>query len=177
MKAGSFYKLGLILASVILVTACSKKFGSADGSAMGEGSGDASARGLGQMTHFAGQEPGESYTTQAPHNQLYLFSYDDSNLASKYLPSINAQADYLKNNPGARVLVAGHTDERGSREYNVALGERRANTVADILRMAGVGRDQVRVVSYGKERPANYGHDASSHAQNRRVEFTYEATR
>lgn len=169
-------KLGVILASVVLMTACSKKYGSADGAgAMGDG--DMSSHGLGQMTPFAGQQAGESYTTQAPHNQLYLFSYDDSNLASKYLPSVNAQADYLKDHPGARVLVAGHTDERGSREYNVALGERRANTVADILRMAGVGRDQVRVVSYGKERPANYGHDAESHAQNRRVEFTYEATR
>lgn len=176
MRAGSFYKLGLILASVVLVAACSKKLGSADGAAMGE-DGGMSAHGLGHMTPFAGQQPGESYTTQAPHNQLYLFSYDDSNLASKYLPSVNAQAEYLKNNPGARVLVAGHTDERGSREYNVALGEHRANTVADILRMAGVGRQQVRVVSYGKERPANYGHDAASHAQNRRVEFTYEATR
>jgi peptidoglycan-associated lipoprotein len=177
MKAGSFYKLGLIAASMILVVACSKTPGSADGNGAGMGEGDASAQGLGQMTHFAGQEPGESYTTQAPHNQLYLFSYDDSTLASKYLPSVNAQAEYLKTHPGARVLIAGHTDERGSREYNVALGERRANTVADILRMAGVSRQQVRVVSYGKERPANYGHDEASHAQNRRVEFTYEATR
>jgi peptidoglycan-associated lipoprotein len=175
MKAGSFYKLGLLVASVVLVAACSKTPGSADGAAMSDA--DASAQGLGQMTQFAGQEPGESYTTQAPHNQLYLFSYDDSNLASKYLPSVNAQAEYLKTHSGARVLLAGHTDERGSREYNVALGEHRANTVADILRMAGVSRDQVRVVSYGKERPANLGHDDSSHAQNRRVEFTYEATR
>lgn len=175
MKVASFCKLGLILASVVLASACSKKFGSAGGAGMGENG--MASHGLGEMTPFAGQQPGESYTTQAPHNQLYLFSYDESNLASKYLPSVNAQAEYLKNNSGARVLVAGHTDERGSREYNVALGERRANTVADILRMAGVGRDQVRVVSYGKERPANYGHDAGSHAQNRRVEFTYEATR
>lgn len=175
MKAGSLYKLGLLAASVVLVAACSKTPGSADGAAMSDA--DASARGLGQMTHFAGQQPGESYTTQAPHNQLYLFTYDDSTLASKYLPSVNAQAEYLKTHPGARVLLAGHTDERGSREYNVALGEHRANTVADILRMAGVSRQQVRVVSYGKERPANYGHDDASHAQNRRVEFTYEATR
>ncbi len=175
MKVKSFAKLGILAASIILVAACSKNPGSADGAGVSDA--DAAAQGLGEMTHFAGQEPGESYTTQAPHNQLYLFSYDDSTLASKYLASVNAQADYLKSHPGARVLLAGHTDERGSREYNVALGERRANTVADILYMAGVSRQQVRVVSYGKERPANYGHDESSHAQNRRVEFTYEATR
>jgi peptidoglycan-associated lipoprotein len=175
MKAESFFKMGLLAACVVLVAACSKTPGSADGAPYSEA--DAEARGLGHMTHFSGQQPGESYTTAAPHNQLYLFSYDDSNLASKYLPSANAQAEYLKSHPGSRVLIAGHTDERGSREYNVALGEHRANTVADILRMAGVQRQQVRVVSYGKERPANYGHDDASHAQNRRVELTYEATR
>ncbi len=176
MKARSFFKLGLIAASVVLAAACSKNHGGADGGASMSDA-DATAQGLGQMTRFAGQQAGESYTTQAPHNQLYLFSYDNSTLASKYLPSVNAQAEYLKSHPGARVLLAGHTDERGSREYNVALGEHRANTVAEILSMAGVSRQQVRVVSYGKERPANYGHDAASHAQNRRVEFTYEATR
>ncbi|TAL58061.1 MAG: peptidoglycan-associated lipoprotein Pal [Legionella sp.] len=175
MKAGLLSKFGILLASAVLVAACSKSPGSADGAPLSDG--DASAQGLGQTTHFAGQEEGESYTTQAPHNQIYLFSYDDSNLASKYLPSVNAQAEYLKTHAGARVLLAGHTDERGSREYNVALGERRANTVADILRMAGVSREQIRVVSYGKERPAYLGHDEASHAHNRRVEFTYEATR
>jgi len=175
MKAGSLSKLGLLAASIVFIAACSKTPGSAEGAGANEGG--ASAQGLGQMTHFAGQEPGESYTTQAPHNQLYLFAYDDSNLAPKYLPSVNAQAEYLKSHSGARVLIAGHTDERGSREYNVALGEHRANTVADILRMAGVSRQQMRVVSYGKERPINLGHDEASHAQNRRVEFTYEATR
>lgn len=174
MRLGSLCKLGVLVASVVLVAACSKHKGMADG---GMGDMGASSQGLGNMTPFAGQEAGESYTTRAPHNQLYLFSYDDSTLASKYLPSINAQAEYLKSHSGARVLIAGHTDERGSREYNVALGERRANTVADILRMAGVSRQQMRVVSYGRERPANFGHDASAHAQNRRVEFTYEATR
>lgn len=175
MKAASFCKSGLLAASLFVVAACSKAPGMADG--VGVGDAGTSAQGLGQFAHFSGQQPGESYTTQAPHNQLYLFTYDDSTLNSKYLPSLNAQADYLKSHAGARVLVAGHTDERGSREYNVALGERRANTVADILRMAGVSRQQIRIVSYGKERPINLGHDDASHEQNRRVEFTYEATR
>jgi peptidoglycan-associated lipoprotein len=174
MKAGLLCKLSVLVASAVLAAACSKTPGSADGMGGGEA---ATAQGLGQFTHFSGQEPGESYTTKAPHNQLYLFSYDDSSLNPKYVPSVNAQAEYLRSHPGARVLIAGHTDERGSREYNVALGEHRANTVADILRMAGVNRGQMRVVSYGKERPINLGHDEASHAQNRRVEFTYEATR
>lgn len=175
MTPKSFLKVGLVAASILLLAACSKSPGSADGN--GYEDGDTSAHGLGQFTRFAGQEPGESYTTQAPHSQRYLFSYDDSNLSSKYMPSLNAQSDFLKSHPGARVMLAGHTDERGSREYNIALGERRANTVAELMRMAGVGRQQIRVVSYGKERPANFGHDEASHLQNRRVELTYESTR
>lgn len=174
MKVRSMTKLGLIAACVVFVAACSKTPGTADGSGS---EGGLLARGLGDATGFSGQEAGEMYTTKAPHNQIYLFAYDDSNLAGKYVASVNAQADYLKSHPGARVLIAGNTDERGSREYNVALGEHRANTVADIMRMAGVSRNQMRVVSYGKERPANLGHDEASHAQNRRVELTYEATR
>lgn len=174
MNIKSFLKLGLVAASIVLLASCSKTPGSADGTA---GNGGLQAHGLGQLNHFAGQEAGEMYTTQAPHNQIYLYPYDSSTLASKYVPSVNAQADYLKSHPGARVLIAGNTDERGSREYNVALGERRANSVAELMRLAGVSRGQMRVVSYGKERPVNFGHDEASHAQNRRVELTYEATR
>ena len=174
MNTQSFLKLGLVAASVILLAACSKTPGSADGSLE---NGGLQAHGLGKLGQFAGQEPGEMYTTQAPHNQIYLYSYDSSTLASKYVPSVNAQAEYLKSHPGARVLIAGNTDERGSREYNVALGEHRANSVAQLMRMSGVDRSQMRIVSYGKERPVNLGHDEASHLQNRRVELTYEATR
>ena len=173
MSIKPFLKLGLVAVSVLLLASCSKTRGSAD---LSPESG-LSAHGLGKLSRFAGQEEGESYTTQAPHNQVYLFSYDDSTLAQKYIPSINAQANYLKEHPGARILLAGHTDERGSREYNIALGERRANTVAHLMRMAGVSGQQIRVVSYGKERPVYFGHDDASHRQNRRVELIYEATR
>lgn len=173
MKANVFSKLGLMVLGLVLLASCSKN----PNGMMSYEDGDMSANGLGSFTRFPGQMPGESYTTQAPHNQLYLFAYDDSSFAPKYMESLNAQSEYLKSHPGARVLLAGHTDERGSREYNVALGERRANTVAELMRMEGVSRHQIRVVSYGKERPANFGHDDASHAQNRRVEFIYEAMR
>lgn len=178
MRIRGLMKFGVLAASMVLFTACSKAPGSADGVGGGVGAEDGlSAHGMGELNgRFAGQEEGESYTTQAPHNQVYLFSYDDSALAEKYMASAHAQAQYLKTHPGARVLLAGHTDERGSREYNVALGEHRANTVSEILRMDGVNRQQIRVVSYGKERPVYFGHDEASHKQNRRVELTYEAT-
>jgi peptidoglycan-associated lipoprotein len=174
MNAYSIIKKGMLAASLVLLVACSKHHVNNTTGSDDEG---LQANGLGQSGGFAGQETGESYTTQAPHNQIYLFNYDDSSLAPKYTPSVNAQAEYLKSHPGARILIAGHTDERGSREYNVALGERRANTVAELMRMSGVRDQQMRVVSYGKERPVYFGHDEAAHKQNRRVELTYEATR
>lgn len=176
MNAQSFLKYVVLASSMILAAGCSKKAGMADDYANINSEG-LTAQGLGQFPHFPGQKPGESYTTQAPHNQLYHFAYDDSSLAPKYMDSLNAQSVYLKTHPGAHVLIAGHTDERGSREYNIALGERRAATVGELMRMAGVSKQQFRLVSYGKERPINFGHDEESHAQNRRVEFIYESTR
>ncbi|OGV36830.1 MAG: peptidoglycan-associated lipoprotein [Legionellales bacterium RIFCSPHIGHO2_12_FULL_35_11] len=170
MKTGYFSKIGLVAISAIFMTACSSLSGL-------KGTDGLTSRGLGGAGGFFGQEAGEMYTTQAPHNQIYLFSYDNSYVNEKYMPSLHAQAEYLKDHPGARVLIEGHTDERGSREYNIALGERRANSVADVLRTDGVSSRQIRVVSYGKERPANLGHDEDSRAQNRRAEFTYEATK
>ena len=175
MKLKALTQLGVLASGCLLMISCAKHAGGAADFGLGN-EGDV-AHGLGEFTHFAGQDAGESFTTEAPHNQLYLFAYDDSTLNPKYMDSLNAQADYLKSHSRAHVLLAGHTDERGSREYNIALGERRANEVAEILRMSGVEHSQYRVVSYGKERPANYGHDEQSHRQNRRVEFVYEATR
>ena len=168
MKLSTIMKQITILICGLLLTACHKHNSMADSEA------GLTSNGLNFGNAFGGQEAGESYSTKAPRNQIFLFQYDRSELSEKYMPAIHAQAKYLANHSDARVLIAGHTDERGSREYNVALGERRANTVAEILRMDGVARNQMRVVSYGKERPANLGHDESAHAQNRRVEFTYE---
>lgn len=171
MKLRTIVKQTSILICVLLLAACHRHHGAADGEEglTSQGLGDAFGR------FGGGQAAGESYTTKAPHSQTYLFAYDDSSLAEKYVPSVHAQAKYLINHSNARVLIAGHTDERGSREYNVALGERRANTVADILRMDGVPRNQMRIVSYGKERPANLGHTDEDRAQNRRDELTYES--
>ena len=168
MSAKHLLKLGTIAASALLIASCSKSGNLLEGSGL-------SMNGLGKLTHFPGQSAGEMYTTAAPHDQVYLFSYDNSTVQAKYMDSIKAQAKYLNAHPSAHILLAGHTDERGSREYNVALGERRARSVEHALRMSGVDRKQMRVVSYGKEKPANLGHSEEARAQNRRVELSYEA--
>jgi peptidoglycan-associated lipoprotein len=175
MRLTQGVKLGVCGLGLALIAACSSTPGGV-GASVGDLT-SAFSSGLGQRASFSGQEAGEVYTTKAPHNQVYLFRFDNSVVAEKYLPSIEAQAQYLKRHPKARIMLAGHTDERGSREYNVALGERRANSVADLLRMAGVSNRQMRIVSYGEERPVAFGHDDASYRKNRRVELTYEATR
>ena len=88
-------------------------------------------------------------------------------------PIIEAHAGYLAAHPNARVILEGHTDERGSREYNLALGERRSIAVRQMMTVLGVSPDQIQVVSYGEEKPAAEGHDEEAWRLNRRVEITY----
>lgn len=168
MSGKRLFKLGTLAAGALLVASCSK-----NGNLL-EGSDSLSLDGLGKLTRFS-SHPGEMFTTQAPHNQVYLFDFDSNHVHSKYMDSINAQARYLKSHPSARIMLAGHTDDRGSREYNVALGERRARAVEHVMRMSGVDRQQMRVVSYGKEKPVNPAHTEEARAENRRVEMTFEA--
>lgn len=159
-------------AALALLNACSSNSGANGGAGEFDG---ASAQGLGGQSGFSGEENGATYTTEAPHDQTYYFAFNSSDVEQKYVPSIQAQAKYLMSHPSAHIMIAGNTDDRGSSEYNIALGERRANAVAEIMQMAGVSMDQIRVVSYGKEKPAALGHDEASFSLNRRDELTYES--
>jgi peptidoglycan-associated lipoprotein len=131
------------------------------------------ASGLGTEEGFGGGSRHGS-NTHAPSNQTYYFDFDRSDIHGEDLPSIDAQGNYLATHPGARVLLTGNTDERGSREYNIALGERRALSVSSRLMMDGAKRSQIRVVSYGAEKPIAFGHTEADYAKNRRVELIYE---
>ncbi len=161
-------------AALALLNACSSNSG-ANGGAGGEYD-SASAQGLGSQSGFGADANGATYTTEAPHNQTYYFAFNSSDVDQKYVPSIEAQAKYLMSHPGAHIMIAGNTDDRGSSEYNIALGERRANAVAEIMQMTGASMNQIRVVSYGKEKPVALGQDDASFSLNRRDELTYEST-
>jgi peptidoglycan-associated lipoprotein len=102
---------------------------------------------------------------------IVYFEYDSSEIRADYVPVVAAHAAYLTKYPTARVRLEGHTDERGSREYNIGLGERRAQTVRRALMLQGVTDAQVTTVSYGEERPAAEGSDEAAYSQNRRVEL------
>ena len=101
------------------------------------------------------------------------FEYDSSEIRADFRPVIEAHARYLSQNPTTTITLEGHADERGSREYNLALGERRAQSVKQQMTILGVSSSQIRLVSYGEERPAVDGHDEYSWQQNRRVEILY----
>lgn len=98
-----------------------------------------------------------------------FFGFDKSSLTSDAREVLAAQADFLKANPGVTVTIEGHADERGTREYNLALGERRANSAKNYLVALGVAEGRIRTTSYGKERPAVLGHNEFAWSQNRRA--------
>lgn len=104
-----------------------------------------------------------------------FFEFDRSNVLPEYLPVIRAHAAYARANSTARIMLEGHTDERGSREYNLGLGERRGNSVRDLMRAEGVASNQYEVVSYGEERPVCRASNEACWERNRRVEIVYTA--
>jgi peptidoglycan-associated lipoprotein len=107
--------------------------------------------------------------------RVVYFDYDSSSLTSTDIQTLQGHAQYLMANANSRVALAGHTDERGTREYNMALGERRAKAVESFLVSAGVNAAQLEAVSYGKEMPINAGNNDAAWKENRRVEINYEA--
>lgn len=102
------------------------------------------------------------------------FDFDESTVKAQYQDLLQAHAWYLSRNPGVQVTVEGHCDERGTPEYNLALGERRSNSVKDILISYGVSSSQIRTVSYGEEKPVNPAHNENAWEQNRRAVLDYE---
>ena len=105
--------------------------------------------------------------------RVVYFEFDRSDIPRQELDTLDAHARFLVENPNVRIRLEGHADERGSREYNIGLGDRRAQAVRRILLFQGVSSDQITTVSYGEERPAVQGQGAEVWAKNRRVEIVY----
>jgi peptidoglycan-associated lipoprotein len=116
-----------------------------------------------------------SGTAAGPANvaRIIYFDYDSNTIKPEFQSLVEAHARFLKANTGRRVSLEGHTDERGGREYNLALGQRRSEAVRRALALLGVADGQIEAVSFGKEKPAAPGSDEASWAQNRRVEILY----
>lgn len=126
-----------------------------------------------KLASFAEKNKCEMIQAVGGIQQHIFFEFDQSSIPAESMDGINAQSKYLLDHPNVRVRLEGNADDRGSREYNVALGMRRANTVAGVLKEAGVSGRQIEVLSYGAEKPMAFGEKETSYRCNRRVDIVF----
>lgn len=173
----SMLKFAPILALSLLFTGCTSIPGMSDDTVSeaapvsDAGSEGAQTSGAAETGTWGGSE------LDNPDSLLYTktiyFDYDVDQVRADYQDAVIAHGDYLAANPAITVTVEGHADERGSREYNIALGERRANSVKRILLAQGASESQIITISYGEERPAFMDESEAAWSQNRRAVFVY----
>ena len=156
--------LGLI-AAVALVSACET---APSGGASAGGAGGASAGETKTEAKTMAVMPGSQEDLVVNVGDRVFFNYDKFNISTEAGKTLELQAAWLKRNASVTVTIQGHADERGTREYNLALGERRANAVKDFLVTLGVNPQRIDTISYGKERPVAIGSTNAAWAQNRR---------
>lgn len=186
-------KLFFISVLALSVTACGDRIKPDDEATAGDdaaanaeaNAGGATAGGINEGAGIGGTalEGGKivSYEKNAindANNVLYekivYFAFDSNSVGDDYVELVKHHGKYLSFNAAASVRLEGHADERGTREYNVALAERRAQAVKQLMMYEGAGNDQISIISYGEEKPVAFGHDDESMSLNRRVEIVYE---
>ena len=128
----------------------------------------------GGTTPIQPQAQPQTTTKGAPTERSVYYDFDSYVIKNQYQPLIQAHAGYLSNSKGARVTVQGNCDERGSREYNLALGQKRADAVKNAMTVLGASRSQIETVSFGKEKPRCTEHSESCWTQNRRADIVYQ---
>ncbi len=143
------------------------------GTAPGAGGAGGAGSGVDQRGVTGVQVPSTGSTQPAQMQRIVYFDYDSFEVKPEFTSVLEANARYLNANRGVRVALEGHTDERGGREYNLALGQKRAEAVRRAMSLLGVQDNQMEAVSFGEEKPAQTGADESAWAKNRRVELTY----
>lgn len=183
MQVSAITKALLIAIPALVLTACGATSESTDGKSETTNTSEASqtsgATGDNVQTGVAAVEKSAEEIQQAKYekirqeDQTVYFDYDKSKVDAKYLELLQAHADYLVKNPSTKVMIEGHTDERGTPEYNIALGERRAKAVAQYLQSLGVMASQITTVSYGEEKPVDLSRTSQGFAKNRRAVLVY----
>lgn len=167
MQLRKWMQVILVGAGVLALTACHSTHKNTDQSSIDDAN-SAYASGA----HASGLGGGSGFGDEGSRNMLskrtYYFDYDSNVVHPQDKPAIIANADYLVSHPKMKIILEGHTDPRGSREYNIGLGERRAKAVAEILTAKGVSPNQIRIVSYGAEKLAVPGHSEEAYRQDRR---------
>ncbi len=175
-------KLFILMLVIAGLTACSSTGGSKSGdvavedrtSEAGSGSGSYDGATTSGVSGYGDLSVESLSDPNSPLSQRVIyFAYDSDEVAEQDRALVAAHAAFLSANPDVKVSIEGHTDERGAREYNIALGERRSQTVRRMLEFQNVAPQQISTVSYGEEKPAVEGHDESAWSMNRRVELVY----
>jgi len=170
MQLNKVLKGLLIALPVMAIAACSSNK-SANNDQSGEGMLGA---GTGMSNgSVSSDEQARLQMQQLQQNNIVYFGLDKYDVSPEFANMLDSHANFLRSNPSYKVTVEGHADERGTPEYNISLGERRANAVKMYLQGKGVSADQISIVSYGKEKPAVLGHDEAAYAKNRRAVLVY----
>lgn len=183
MYMNKFLKIAAISTLAFTLAACSSKsnnYPGYKGEPAATKSTKAQTYALGQKKGLTGSDMNGGVngtrhvnSMSAPSHQVYYFSYDQSQMSSDDVRAATVQANYLSTHKNAKIRLEGNADDRGSREYNIGLGWRRAQTVARVLKQQGVSPRQIQMVSYGKEHPAVSGDNEEAYRLNRRVELIY----
>ena len=178
MNLNKTVKMLTVVLSGVVLGACGSTGGTKSDSMDGGGSVGVEDRSGAQSTGYTGQRSFKREALSDPasplSNRVIYFEYNMSEIDAEGKEILENHAAYMAAYPDVHVVLEGHADERGSREYNIALGERRAQSVRRSLLFQGVSDKQVETVSYGEERPAFLSHDEESWRQNRRVELVYK---
>jgi peptidoglycan-associated lipoprotein len=182
----SVFGIALAFALVVFLAACGGSSalkggntgGEQGGATTGGGAGGAETGGAAGGGGPQGQPLGGGQGAmggERPEKMRVYFAFDSSAIDADNRTIVEQHAAYLMANPQLKVTLQGNTDERGTREYNLALGERRSVSVERMLRVLGVSADRITTISFGEEQPVAMGHDESSWRLNRRVEFVYSS--
>lgn len=177
----TFQRLSLAIAVAALVAGCSSgvkldETPVTDAGAIGTGTGSGANTGNTGQSGVSGVDLTQSGSERdGPRgiSRIVYFDYDSYAIKASAQPQIEAHAQFIKAESARKVQIEGHTDERGGREYNLALGQKRAEAVRRSLGLLGVSESQMEAVSYGKEKPAATGNNEDAYSQNRRAELTY----
>ena len=166
------FKIVSVLAATLMLAACAQD-GQDGGGSGGDGSkvnavNKPAASAAPTSTVDSRPTPGSTEEFVAEVGDRVFFGFDQSDLSTDAQSTLDRQAAWLQKYPSARISVEGHCDERGTREYNLALGDRRASAVRDYLVALGIDSNRVETISYGKERPVAFGANEESWSQNRR---------
>jgi peptidoglycan-associated lipoprotein len=165
-----------VIAVALAVGACASKPKRTEAPAGGQSAAGAESGGAGSASASGGTEEGAAAAGPLAGilaKRIIYFDFDSSEIKGEGPAIVAAHAKYLTSNPSVKVRLEGHTDERGSREYNIGLGERRAQAVRRAMLLQGASEAQLSTVSYGAERPVATGSNEAAWAQNRRVEIVY----